>query len=114
MARIELVRSGGIAGLSLRAAVDTSAPDDPDATWFAQALDGLDLRRLAAQQPRAGGGSPVEGKPDRFHYDLAIDRDGEHHEVSFGETALPEGLRPVVERLVERARARPRTAGPSG
>jgi hypothetical protein len=111
--RIELVRSGGFAGLSLRAAVDTTAPDDPDAAWFAQALDGLDLRRLMGQPPGAGGPSPPEGgQPDRFQYALVIDRDGEHHEVSFGETALPEVLRPVVDRLVKRARVRPRGGGP--
>jgi hypothetical protein len=111
--RIELVRSGGFAGLSLRAAVDTSAPDDPDAAWFAEALERLDLRRLAAQQPGTGGAvQPGAGQPDRFMYDLAVDRDGEHHEISFGETALPEALRPVVDRLVERARARPRSGGP--
>jgi hypothetical protein len=112
---IELVRSGGFAGLSLRAAVDTSEPDDPDAAWFAQALDGLDLRGLVAQQPGAGAGSPpLAGQIDRFRYDLAVDRDGEHHEVSFGETSLPEVLRPVVDRLVQRARAGPQAAGPNG
>jgi hypothetical protein len=108
--RIELVRSGGLAGMSLRSAVDTSSPDDPDAAWFAQALEGLDpgaLDGLAASPPPGAGG------PDRFRYDLAVDRDGRRHEVSFAETELPEALRPVVDRLVERARTRPDDSGPS-
>ncbi|MDQ1620616.1 MAG: hypothetical protein QOE19_3185 [Actinomycetota bacterium] len=109
MTRIELVRSGGFAGMSLRSAVDTSSPDDPDAAWFAQALEDLDpgaLDGLAASPPGAGG-------PDRFRYDLAVDRDGRRHEVSFAETELPEALRPVVDRLVERARTRPDDSRPS-
>ena len=40
MAQIELVRSGGFAGLSLRSSVDTSAEPtvDADAGWYAEQL----------------------------------------------------------------------------
>ncbi|MGZ4590551.1 MAG: protealysin inhibitor emfourin [Actinomycetes bacterium] len=117
MTRIELVRSGGVAGISLRATVDTTAPDDPDAAWFDQALDGVDLRGLAGQTAEGGagaerGGGAGAGQPDRFQYRLAVERGGERHEVSFGEAALPEGLRPVVDRLVQRARRRGPPGGP--
>jgi emfourin len=118
VARIELVRSGGFAGLSLRAAVDTAVPDDPDAAWFARALEGLDLSRLAARDDTvvegSGGPLPRPGQPDRFHYDLAVDSDDGRQELSFGETAVPEALRPVVDRLVERARAGRDRTGPNG
>jgi emfourin len=122
VARIELVRSGGFAGLSLRAAVDTAAPDDPDAAWFARALEGLDLSGLAAgddagDDPAVDGPGtppPGPGQPDRFHYDLAVDSDDGRQELSFGETAVPEALRPVVDRLVQRARTGRDRTGPNG
>ena len=113
MTRIELVRSGGVAGISLRATVDTSVPDDPDAAWFEQALDGVDLRGLAEETAEGvAGGGGASGQPDRFQYRLAVERSGERHEVSFGEAALPEVLRPVVDRLVQRARRRGPAGGP--
>jgi hypothetical protein len=95
VARIELVRSGGFAGRTLRAAVDTST--DPDATWYAETLSSLDLASLSG----ADRGRPA---PDRFHYSLSVeDDDGAAHRLDFAETAVPEQLRPLVDRLVSRA-----------
>ena len=95
MARIELVRSGGFAGRTVRAAVDTST--DPDARWYAETLTTLDLASLSAADP----GRPA---PDRFHYTLSVeDDDGGSHRLDFAETAVPEQLRPLVDRLVARA-----------
>jgi hypothetical protein len=95
MARIELVRSGGFLGRTVRAAVDTRT--DPDAPWYADALAAVDLAGLAAAEP----GRP---EPDRFHYTLSVeDDDGGSHRLDFAETALPEQLRPIVDRLVARA-----------
>jgi emfourin len=101
MTRVELVRSGGFAGLSLRAEVDTAAVDDPDAAWVDEALAGVDVDALAAGVTTPGG----PGAPDRFTYRLAVDRDGRRSELTFGERAVPEPLRPVVDRLVARARS---------
>ena len=96
MARIELVRSGGFAGLSLRRAVDTAA--EPDAHWYAEHQAALDLAHLAAQGP----GEPA---PDRYHYVVHVEGDdGSSHRLEFAETAMPEQLRPLVERLESRPR----------
>jgi hypothetical protein len=95
MARIELARSGGFLGRTVRAAVDTTT--DPDASWYAEALAGVDLESLSDADP----GRPA---PDRFHYTLSVeDDDGGSHRLDFAETALPEQLRPIVDRLVARA-----------
>lgn len=97
MARIELVRSGGFAGLSLRRAVDTAA--EPDADWYAEQLAALDLAHLAAQGP----GEPA---PDRYQYVVQVEGDdGSSHRLEFAETAMPEQLRPLVERLESRPRS---------
>jgi hypothetical protein len=103
--RVELERSGGFAGLSLRASVDT-AGDQPEAAWVEEALSGVDLAALA--------GEPSPPAPDRFVYRLAVDRDGQRHEMAFGEQDLPAALRPLVERLLHRARGgAPPPSGPA-
>ena len=95
MARIELVRSGGFAGRTVRAAVDTST--DPDASWYVEALSAVDLASLSVADP----GRPA---PDRFHYSLSVEADdGAAHRLDFAETAVPDQLRPLVDRLVARA-----------
>jgi hypothetical protein len=101
MAYIELVRSGGFAGLSLRSSVDTSADPtvDAEADWFAEQLAALDLPALAA----APAGEP---QPDRYRYALTVqDDDGVGHDLEFGETAVPPELHRLVDALVARARA---------
>ena len=111
MTRIELVRSGGVTGLSLRSTVDTGAAEDPDAAWFADALAGLDWPGLLAQVGSAAPGAPG-GAPDRFRYRLALEDATGRQEVTFGETEVPEPLRPVVDRLVTRARTGTAAAEP--
>ena len=101
MAQIELVRSGGFAGLSLRSSVDTSADPavDADAGWYAEQLAVLDLPALAS----APAGAP---EPDRYRYALSVlGDDGASHDLEFGETAVPAELHPLVDALVARARA---------
>jgi hypothetical protein len=91
-----MVRSGGLAGLRVRAAVDTD--QEPDAGWYAEQLAALDLPALAAQGPGEPG-------PDRYHYALSVQADdGSSHQLEFGEATLPDALRPLVERLEQRAR----------
>jgi hypothetical protein len=95
VARIELVRSGGFAGLRVQAAVDTAA--EPDAAWYDDQLAALDLPALAAR-------APGEPKPDRYHYALSVEGDdGSSHRIEFGEASLPDELRPLVGRLESRA-----------
>jgi hypothetical protein len=99
MARIELVRSGGFAGLSLRSVAETTG-SDPEAQWYAEQLARLDL--LALAELPAG-----EPQPDRYHYALSVEGDdGTTHRLEFAEPALPEPLRPLVDHLVASARRR--------
>ncbi len=101
MARIELVRSGGFAGMSLRAAVDTAADPtlDSEAGWYAEQLAVLDLPALAAA-------APGEPQPDRYRYALSVRADdGVTHDLEFGETAVPPELHPLLDALVARARS---------
>lgn len=110
MVRIELVRSGGFAGLRLRSTVDTAT--EPDPTWYDDQLAGLDLAALAAPsgEPSTSASLPA---PDRFHYALSVDPgDGSAgHRLEFAETDVPDALAPLVERLESRGSRGERSPG---
>ena len=95
--RITFARSGGFAGLGLGCSVDTAELDAPDRRSLLDSLAGLDLPALAQQS----GGAPG---PDRFSYDLTVETGGQRYDLRYAERALPDGLKPLVQQLVERSR----------
>jgi len=44
-------------------------------------------------------------RPDAFQYDLAIEHAGRRHALRLHDPVEPEALRPLIERLIEMARA---------
>ena len=96
-AELALCRSGGLAGLPMRAALNTSDLDPEQAHEIETALDRVDLDRLAGQPP---GGRAL---PDAFQYRLEISRANATRTLTFGERELPQELRPVVRALMARA-----------
>ena len=93
--RIELERTGGLAGVPVRVQV---GPDDADADRWTELLAAVDLARLDAAGPAGGG-------PDRFSYALTIEAGGQVHDLHCGERGLPQAVRPLVRALVSRARS---------
>jgi hypothetical protein len=96
--RIELERSGGFAGISQRASVDTSKLPPDQAARIAELVGRVDFDALAATAtgpPRA---------PDRFQYDLDIRQGGRHHRLTFGERAVTPELRPLLDLLLKNYR----------
>ncbi len=98
--RIELERSGGFAGVSLTASVDTSQLPPDEASTITELVERVDFRALAA---RAAGPSRA---PDRFQYDLVVSRGGERHALSLGESAVTPELRPLLDHLMAKATGR--------
>lgn len=98
--RIDLERSGGFAGVSLKASVDTSQLPPEEARTVTELVDRVDFDALAARTA-----SPSRA-PDRFQYDLAVRRGGERHALSLGESAVPPELRPLLDYLMARATGR--------
>jgi hypothetical protein len=93
--RIKLERSGGFAGISQRASVDTSKLPPDEAARIAELVRRVDFGALAATAtgpPRA---------PDRFQYDLDIQQGGQHHRLTFGERAVTPELRPLLDHLLK-------------
>ena len=89
--RIEFERSGGVAGISRRAVID-SAQLDPGK---AAELEGL----LSA----AVGASSAPGGPDRFQYDLKIVRGGQEQSITLRDGSLTDDQRRLVALLTELA-----------
>ena len=80
---IQVVRRGGIAGVTLRGEADTAE--------LAGAGDAEDLlRSLPSGHPAA------PGRPDRFRYEITVTEAGRSQTAHFNEDELPESLRPVV------------------
>ncbi len=92
--RIDLVRSGGFAGISRRASVDTDKLPPPEASRVAELVKGVDfdaLGTLATGPPR---------RPDRFQYDLDVRQGGRHHHLTLGERDAPPELRALIDHVL--------------
>ncbi len=95
--RIELARSGGLAGITVRSSLDTSQLPPEEAEAVEALVERADLGRLPAPEPRPGGA-------DRFQYDLAVTRGEERHVVSVGETEVTPELRQLINEVLGRRR----------
>jgi hypothetical protein len=98
--RIELVRSGGLAGISMGADVRVGDLPSEQAAAVDAALAEVDLDALAARRAAPTG-------PDRYQYDVVVTDGGRRRSVRLGESEVPAELRPLLDALVPMARPRP-------
>ena len=99
---LQLVQSGGLAGLTLVAEVDVDDLPPDAAVLVRRALDSVDLPGLAVRPP------PPPAGPDRFSYELTVDCAGERRCVKLQEPEVPAELRPLLATLLPLARPQPR------
>ncbi len=83
--------------MRLSASVDTEQLPPETAASIRQALERVDLDALDASGITAQGA-------DRFQYDLIVRLGDKRKQASFGETAMPDELRPVIDLLIATAR----------
>lgn len=96
--RIGFRRSGGLfAGDRLETSVDLAELPQEEAADLEHDLAGVDLDALALGSPLRGPGA------DAYQYDLTVQRGGETRELTVTETAVPDELRPLIDRLTRRA-----------
>ena len=74
--------------------LDELAPDEADA-----------LEALLASRPE-GTPAPSGRGADRFQYDLTVTVDGAPRQITLRESEVPPSSRPLIDRLVARARQR--------
>lgn len=99
-ARIDFERSGGFAGITLGASVDTAQLPPEQALEIQELLDKIDLAALGERPLRLSRGA------DRFQYDITVTRGSERYTASIGESEVSPELRPLIDRLTEIARRR--------
>jgi emfourin len=97
--KLELVRSGGFAGIEMRSELDTSELPADQAGAVQQALEAL------AGGPEATSAPPGRrpGGADRFQYDLTVVDDGRRRHYTFHDGSVPAALQPVIRLLTSRA-----------
>jgi hypothetical protein len=92
--QVKLVRSGGFAGLSMEATVDTA--DLPaDQQGVISRLLTEDLRQSAVSLP---------GGADQFSYQLDIEKDGRTVRRSWKDPEVHETVRPLLSALASQAK----------
>ena len=98
--RIEFVRSGGFANISVRATVPASELRPEERAG----VDEL-LSRDAVEEA-------VAGEPDRFQYEVTVIAGSYRHRVQLGEREIDESVRPLIECLERDAKPVARGPGP--
>jgi hypothetical protein len=87
--RVQLVRRGGIAGVTVRGEMDTA--DLPGANHAEQILRALPY-----------GGRPAPVQPDRFQYEITVTENDRSRTAFLGEGELPDGLQPIIDTALAR------------
>ena len=90
--QVEVIRQGGIAGVRLKARVDTSELGPGGAKQAEAALEKLPFGRRA----------PAAGHPDGFLYEISLPDAGQRRSVVLDEAEVPEELRPLVDAALAR------------
>jgi len=88
--RVEVARSGGFIGLTLRGEVDTAALPEPTATRVAEALRGLPFERPPAPPQH----------PDSFRYEVTVIDHGGRRTAVLDEAQVPPELRPILDAAI--------------
>ena len=94
--RLELTRSGGIAGLLTRRSLDTDRLPAEERTAVEELVARANLEEVARRSPVRGRGA------DRFQYDLRVKRGEREERVVVAEDQASPELRAVVQRVLER------------
>lgn len=94
--RVEIVRSGGLAGLVKRASVNADDLDEPDRDRLETLLDRVPRVAPAEQPPGPGA--------DRYQYEIRIDRGGETTGATVPEAAVTPELAELIDFAFEHGR----------
>lgn len=99
--RVELTRSGGIAGLTVQVAVDSAGLPEAEASKLAELVERAGVEVLAPRSPLRGTGA------DRFQYDLTMSEAGREVHLTIGEGAVPPELGELLRWLLGRRSRHP-------
>jgi len=94
--RIQFERSGGFAGITRKASVDTSRLPPAEKAQLEALANAVDFARIPPPKPGPSA--------DRFQYRLTISDGGQRKTASFADGQVTPEMRPLLDRLLELAR----------
>ena len=96
--KIKFVQSGGFAGLTKEAEIDTDIEPEEEANFHQKAIEDSDFFNLQSQDS--------EPKPDVEQIFISVEKEGTKHMVQLDSLTIPENLKPLVEDLKKRAKVK--------
>jgi hypothetical protein len=90
---ITVERSGGFTGIPLTKILDSASLPPQEATNLQQMMTAADFFALPSTIPSTP-------QPDRFQYRITVEQEGRRHSVTVGETAVPAGMKPLLNWLM--------------
>lgn len=96
--RILLERRGGVTGIPMRVAIDTSMLSPEQTAQLHQLITAMNFFDLPDR-------IPAVPQPDRFQYQITIEEDHRMHTVTISETVIDDTLRSLVAWLMEWGRS---------
>jgi hypothetical protein len=94
--RIQFERSGGFAGITRKASVDTSRLPPAEKAQLESLVNAVDFDRIPPPKPGPSA--------DRFQYRLTISDGARRKTASFADGQVTPQMRPLLDRLLELAR----------
>ena len=98
--RISFERTGGFAGMKLKATVDSNLLSPAEANRLQKLVHKSRFYDLPFELKARSQGT------DRFHYTLTIESDQGTHTVEASEEAIPADMRPLLDWLIRFCRSR--------
>jgi hypothetical protein len=96
---ISFTRSGGFAGRTNRAEIDSTELDDTEAGELRHMIVRSGFFEVLALNPQA------LQMPDQFSYEITIEHGGKKRTLELNDTNVPELLRPLINHLVRASRS---------
>ena len=96
--RIHFERSGGFAGITQTAEVDTDQLPTAAADNMSALVDKADFFNLPKQPKTSSKGA------DQFQYKLRVETASKSHEIQFGDGHVPPKLKPLIDQMLEESR----------
>src|SRR5215211_5558047 len=93
--RVEVVRSGGFAGLTRAAAMDTEELDAELAERLRKLVDESQIESLTSTPSGSGA--------DRFQYDVTVTRGNDRTSIVLHESSMPDAVRRLVRWVLQGA-----------
>lgn len=96
--RIHFERSGGFAGVTLTADVDSAQLPTAEADSLSELVDQADFFNLPKKPKASSQGA------DQFQYKIRAETPSKSHEIQVGDGNVPPKLKPLIDRLLAESR----------